>query len=317
MSGGTAGIASEPEPSIMSGFPKTGASMSPSSPPPPPPSDPASPAPYPVSTREQQEMIRRRALPIGIAGAICGIGALVLLLTSPVGLNHPPNIFAINLSFCAMMMGIGILFYARHAPGTRAAAVACIVAMLSGFVGPLVYTKQTLDFKRVTESGELANVAAIATAARQFAESHDGNYAPDLATLLESNLITPATLHSPYEAGTFAWPTTLPAHDALNKLVDEHSDFQYFGAGLKIVDAKGPGGGGGEQADSDFAHIVIATKRYPIARKEISIAFGDGHADFVEGDDWELLWTRSNDARRSLGFPEVRPPSTSEPAPTK
>jgi hypothetical protein len=183
--------------------------------------------------------------------------------------------------------------------------------MLTGFAGPLIFTKQTLDFKRVTEAGELANVTAIATAARQYAESHDGNYAPDLATLLESNLITPATLHSPYEAGTFAWPATLPAHDALNKLVDEHADFQYFGAGLKIVDAQGAGG---EQAKSEFTHIVIAAKRYPIARKEISIAFGDNHADFVDGDDWELLWTRSNDARRSLGFPEVRPPSTSEPA---
>ena len=253
-------------------------------------------------------MVRRRSLPIGISGAICGVGALGLLLTSPVGLNHPPNIYAVNISFCAMMMGIGILFYARHTPGTRTAAIACIIAILTGFVGPLIYTKQTLDFKRVTESGELTNVTAIATAGRQYAESHNGTYAPDLATLLEANLITPATLHSPYEAGTYAWPTTLPAHDALNKLIDEHADFQYFGAGLKIVDAQG------EQAKSDFAHIVIAAKRYPIARKEISIAFGDNHADFVGGDDWETIWTRSNDARRSLGFPEVRQPSTSEPA---
>ena len=270
--------------------------------------DSASPAPYPVTSQEQQDMVRRRSLPIAISGAICGIGGLALLLTSPVGLNRPPNIYAVNLSFCAMMMGIGILFYARHTPGTRGAAVACIVAMLTGFVGPLVYTKQSLDFKRVTESGELANVAAITAAARQYAEAHDGNYAPDLATLLEVRLVTIETLHSPYEAGTFAWPATLPGHDELEKLIDEHADFQYFGAGVKIVDAQG------EQAKSEFDHIIIAAKRYPIARKEISIAFGDGHADFVGGDDWEILWTRSNDARRSLGFPEIRRPSTSEPA---
>ncbi|MGN6368508.1 MAG: hypothetical protein ACTHN5_09625 [Phycisphaerae bacterium] len=273
------------------------------------PSDSASPAPYPATPSEQQAMIRRRSLPIAIAGAICGIGALALMLTSPAGLNRPPNIYGVNLSFCAMMMGIGILFYARHTPGTRLAAAACILAILTGFAGPLVYTKQTLDFKGATEAGELAHITAIDKAARQYADAHDGNYAPDLATLLDANLLSTDILHSPYEAGTYAWPTTLPAHDALEKLITDHADYQYFGAGLKTVDPKNP------QAQSEFDHIIIVAKRYPIARKEISIAFGDGHADFVTGDDWELLWTRSNDARRSLGFPEVRRPSTSEPAP--
>ncbi|HUO10061.1 MAG TPA: hypothetical protein VM008_17275 [Phycisphaerae bacterium] len=270
--------------------------------------NPASPAPYPITSQEQQDTVRRRALPIAISGAIVGIGALVLMAVSPVHLNRPPNIYAVNLSFCAMMMGIGILFYARHTPGTRAAALFCILAILTGFIGPLVYTRQTLDFKQITETGELANVSAIATAARQYAQAHDGNYPPDLATLLTDKRLSPEDLHSPYEAGTFNWPNPLPPHDDLEKLIADHSDFQYFGTGLKTVDAQG------EQAKSDFAHIVIAAKRYPIARKEISIAFGDNHADFVGGEDWETIWTRSNDARRSLNFPEVRPPSTSEPA---
>jgi hypothetical protein len=116
------------------------------------------------------------------------------------------------------------------------------------------------------------------------------------------------TLHSPYESGAFVWPSPLPAHDALQKIIDEHADFQYFGTGLKLPDPKK------EEDKIAFAHIIIAAKRYPIARKEISIAFGDCHADFVGGEDWETVWSRSNDARRSLNFPEVRPPSTSEPA---
>jgi hypothetical protein len=126
--------------------------------------------------------------------------------------------------------------------------------------------------------------------------------------MLEENLIMLPTLHSPYESGAFVWPSPLPAHDALQKIIDEHADFQYFGTGLKLPDPKK------EEDKIAFAHIIIAAKRYPIARKEISIAFGDCHADFVGGEDWETVWSRSNDARRSLNFPEVRPPSTSEPA---
>ncbi len=77
----------------------------------------ASPAPYPEAGREQQDAVRRRALPIAIAGVICGLGGLGLLLMKRIDEAHPPAVLAVNLSFCAMMMGVGILFYARRDEG--------------------------------------------------------------------------------------------------------------------------------------------------------------------------------------------------------
>ena len=54
----------------------------------------------------------------------CGTGGLVLLLMKAIDESHPPAVLAVNLSFCAMMMGVGILFYVRGTIGTGAAAVA-------------------------------------------------------------------------------------------------------------------------------------------------------------------------------------------------
>ncbi len=60
---------------------------------------PESPAPYPAAGVEQRDAIRRRALPIALAGVICGAGGLALLLMKTIDEAHPPAVLAVNLSF--------------------------------------------------------------------------------------------------------------------------------------------------------------------------------------------------------------------------
>ncbi len=275
--------------------------------------DSASPAPYPQNGEEQQAAVRRRALPIGIAGAICGIGGLTWLLAAPPQTGRPPNMYAVNLSFCAMLMGIGIIFYARHTKRTRAAVVMSVAALLAGVVGTMVFTKQTVNFKVLTEAGENGNILEIERAAESYANIHGGEYPMDLATIIENKLITTDALHSPYEAGGFVWPTQLGSHDDIQKMIVDHSDFQYFGKGLKA-----PAENASEEDRDTFGKIIIVAKKYPIARKEISIGYGDQHVAYVGGEDWEKEWDQSNVARRSLGFQEISRPTagaeTTQPA---
>src|SRR5579862_9466229 len=100
---------------------------------------------------EQHAAVRRRALPVAIAAVICGIVGVVLPLTIQITAFTPPNIIAMNLAFCAMLMGVGILFYAKDTPGTRVARVFCLATILLGMVGMFIYTKQSVDSRRIRE----------------------------------------------------------------------------------------------------------------------------------------------------------------------
>ncbi len=202
-------------------------------------SEPTNP-PYPQQrTPEQHDAVRRRAFPIAVSGAICGVAGLVLLLSRTVGVNHPPNILAVNLSFCALLMGVGILLYAKGTTGTGPAAAAAAIAIFTGLVGPALFAKQSFTWRQESENRELANVAAIATAANRFATEHAGAYPTDLAVLLEQKYITPQTLLSPF-AGTAILTEDVAALRAKSKesdvpaAIDAHSDYTYVGGDLNL-----------------------------------------------------------------------------------
>ncbi len=267
----------------------------------------SSPAPYPENEAERADAVRRRALPIAIGGLICAVGGLVLLLMKTIDESHPPAVLAVNLSFCAMLMGVGILFYAKGTRGTGIAAVVCGLAIVIGFAGPLVYAKQTLDYRKRSEDRELGNVAAIATAAQQYARAHGGDYPADLGVMLEDKLISPELLHSPYEATAVAERTQMGGEDKTRadflKYVDAHSDYQYFGGDLKWKDSP-----------AEFANIVVASGKDPIMRTHIAVAFADGRSDFVDLEQAENVVKAANAARATLGFPAMRPPASVEKA---
>jgi hypothetical protein len=284
-------------------------------------SDESSPAPYPENEAERVDAVRRRALPIAICGLICGVAGVSLLLAKTIDEAHPPAVLAVNLSFCAMMMGVGILFYARGTKGTRLAAVICALAIAVGFVGPLVYAKQTLDYRKRSEDRELGNVAAIANAARKYAVAHDGTYPADMGVLLEENLITPDTLHSPYAGTAFAERTHMGPEDKTRddflKYLDAHSDYQYFGGDLKgetILKNRSEWNENlattSTQEEDAFTKIVVASGKEPIMRIHIAVAFADGRSDFVDLEQAENVVKAANAARQLLGFAAMRPPTS-------
>src|ERR1051325_2669346 len=151
-------------------------------------------------TPEQHEAVRRRSLPVALGGAICGAAGLALVLSSGISVSaaRPPGLFGVNLSFCAMMIGVGILFYARRSPKTGAAIGLAVAAILMGIVGPLVFARQSMHWRVAMEERELGNVRAIETAARGYATEHGGSYPADLAVLLQSGKLTPEDVHSPF-----------------------------------------------------------------------------------------------------------------------
>jgi hypothetical protein len=266
--------------------------------------DLASPAPYPERGAEQQAAVRRKALPIAVCGLICGLAGIAILLAKRVDEAHPPAILAVNLSFCAMMMGVGILFYARGTSGTRVAAIICVLAIVTGFAGPLVFAGQTLTYRKAAEGHELGNVAAIANAAREYAVAHDGVYPADLAMMLKDGMIAPAILHSPYAATPLADVAELgklTVADDVAKYVEAHSDYQYFGGDLRLK----------KEMDQDtFGKIVVATAREPIMRINIAVGFADGSSEFTSLDEAEEVVKGANAARTKLGFGAMEPPGS-------
>jgi hypothetical protein len=260
--------------------------------------------PYPQQrTPEQHAAVRRRSLPIAAAGLILGVVGIVLLAMKAVGTGHPPNILAVNLSFCALMMGVGILFYARGTPGTGPAAVASLLAILTGLVGPALYARQAVVWRKATDDREIGNVRAIAAAARTYANEHGGAYPPDLATMLEQKFITPQTLLSPYNA-------TAPLTDDVAALrakfspeqvygtVDAHSDYQYLAGDVKV-----PAGGDVPKA------IIVACGKDAIMRVNVSVAFADATASYITMENKEKLLEASNSARATLGLPPMTTPA--------
>lgn len=265
-------------------------------------------------TPEQHEAVRRRSAPVAVGGVICGVLALALLSTRTIRFDIPPNVYALNLSFCAMMIGIGILFYVRGTSGARGAIVLSILALATGFVGPLMYARQATMWRAEVEQRELGNVESVATAARTYAKEHGGVYPPDMAAMLEGKYLTPDRLISPLgktaplteDVGEMRKKMT-PAQ--LSDAIDQHSDYQYFGSDLVL-----PKGGGDLPAD-----IVVATSRDALMGTYLSVAYAStpGPELVTLGPDpdqpgprhdVQTILKATNEARAKLGLPELKEP---------
>jgi hypothetical protein len=268
-----------------------------------------------AQTPEQEAAVRRRALPIAIAGFICGSGGLAMLLTKPIDEIHPPAIFGVNLSFCAMMMGVGILFYARRTPGVRVAMGASLLALVMGMAGSAIFALQSQHWHGAMEQRELGNVAAIATAAREYAR-HNGGIYPELPVLMEKGGLKTEQFHSP-----FGNEQTIKKRKELSPAEFEkwnagHSDYLYFGEGLRLPPSRaaatesGAGAATHPGKEELPAAIIVACGEDAIMRTSLSVGFADGHGEFLDLSEAKRALAASNEARRKLGLPEVRNPES-------
>ena len=78
----------------------------------------------------------------------------------------------------------------------RAVAIAGLVL---GLASPVIYAKQSVDFRRAMEQTETENLASIAAAIRAYAAANTGNFPADLETLVRADTRR-ETLQSPFSA---------------------------------------------------------------------------------------------------------------------
>ena len=238
------------------------------------------------------------------ASAIPGVVGLILLLVCYIDVEQPPNVLAVNLSSCAMLMGVGILFYARGTTPTGPARLACALAMLTGLAGPMVYAHQTLQWRLATEGRELQNVRAIAVAADKYAAAHDGRYPADIGVLLEQKYLTPQTLLSPFAATPTLTDDVAALHAKMKEAdvlsaINAHCDYTYVGADLQrpATGALPP-------------KIIVVYAREPVMRTNLALAFADGSGEFITLDQAESVLKASNAARATLGLPPLQQPDS-------
>lgn len=256
----------------------------------------------PERTPEQHAAVRRRALPVGVAGAALGLASVLMPLTVKVTAFMPPNLLGVNLAFCAMLMGAGILFYAKGTPGTRTAAVASVLAIVLGMAGTLAYTWQAVQSRQARETLELDHVQAVAKAAAAYAGTHEGAYPADLLVLLEDGQLNPQALQSPFGRRDPLFNDFPPTHAGvprqdLLKSIETASDYLYLGNDLKTV-------------PQDIAgDLLVAVSTNTVMRVNLAVACADGKSRFIRLEEVPGVVAACNAAREKMGLGQLRPPA--------
>lgn len=266
-----------------------------------------------VRTAEEHDTVRRRVGPFAIAALALAIAGLVMLLRTLISEGTPPSILGVNLSFSAMLMGVGIAIYAKPTPGTKFAVITGVLAVLIGAAGPFVYFKQGFDWRIKAERRELANLAAISKAARQYALDNGGVFPASMQVLIEQKRIDEATRYSPYlseeraklERAVQKGEKPLAELEAWRQT---GTDYVYFAPDLKLDLAK---------QNEWPGNIIIVTRNEPIMRTNLPMAFLDGTADMYKLDDVEKRLAESNASRAKMGLEPSRPPASVERAATQ
>lgn len=269
--------------------------------PPPPPTPPP-----PERTAEQHEAVRRRAVPLAVCGIVVGVLSVVLLAFRPPAADRPPMPFAGPLAYCAILMGAGLLFYVKGTSRTGFARGASVLAILLGLAGSMLYTKQSVDLRGVREQRELQNVRSIAVAARKFAEEKGGAYPADFAALLQAKYLEPEQLLSPYAgSGTeYLQKQKLSLGTAEGRAaVATHSDYTYVGGDLRS-------GIEGEAASK----IIVVYKTEPVMRVHFAVGYVNGSGRFLKLEEAKEALGATNEARKTLGLPELVRPGAIERA---
>jgi hypothetical protein len=262
--------------------------------------------PMQMRTPEEHAAIRRRTLPVAAVGAVLGLVGALLPFSVVIDAYTPPNIFAVNLAFCAIMMGAGILLYAKGTSGTTIARGLSAAALILGIAGTLIFAKQSAELRGDKERTETAHVQAVAKAAAAYARKHDGVYPADLVVLLESGELEPQTLKSPFGQRNpifdhFQDVQKGHSHEEVLKTVENATDYLYLGGDLKNVP---------KDLEKD---IIVAASQTVILRVSLAVSMVDGSTRFITLDDVPEVRKACNDARHKLGLPDMPdPPAVKE-----
>jgi hypothetical protein len=265
--------------------------------------------------------------PLAWAGFIIGLLSMVLFLyyVSPEGFlprqanpELPPSLLAVNLSFCALFMGVAALYRVRRRTRQTMTRSLALVTVLLGLVGPGLYSWQTLQWRTAVQAHEIDNVQRILSAVQEYVSKHDGQYPPDMLTLTAPRNAGGGGggglflnyLSSPY---TGRRPTPSTGADVSKRTVEmmlqerreavANSDYEYLGAGLteKMFT--------GEHALSKKTLALVFAKEARM-RAFLTVGFADGSVKLLGPEEVAQTLESNNAARKLAGLPPLAPAGT-------
>lgn len=250
--------------------------------------------------------------PLAWAGFLLGLLALGLfyLAFGPGGLIHraitpetPPSLLAVNLSFCALFMGVASLYRVRRLPRQTLVRVIAACSLLLGLAGPALYSWQTLQWRGAMQTREIENMRQILAAVPPYLSRHDGHYPPNLEALLEVGLdvkylSSPYTGHqSKHEGSVRKWTT-----EDLKQFA-AHGDYDYLGAGLAEPVFTS------DSALTKNKFVLVVGKEARL-RAFVAVGFADGRVELLGPEQTVAALQANHEMRAKAGLPPLRSPTT-------
>ena len=259
----------------------------------------------PAKTPEQIAQIKRLAPPIALAALVLGILGEILLLRTTVDATHPPSVTGVAMTQCAMLMGIGILVWAKGSGVVRTSMWLCLAALLIGTPGMFIYLKGGVDLRIKWEERELANVSTIAKAAEEYARKHEGRFPSTVKGLIIEHYVAHDEAISPFGSDEIAELLKLRAQGKITQQDYDawfatHSDYDLFTYDLTLAPMT--------TATAPRGHILVAAAHHPVMRTRLAVAFDDGSSRFISLEEAEDVLRANNQARIKLGLPTMAPP---------
>ncbi len=131
-----------------------------------------------------------------------------------------------------------------------------------------------------------------------YAQNHDAQFPPDMATLLATDKIQPINLVSPLDGRP---PLVIPSGDAtdvnwIRRHLSGHSDFVYVGKGMT--------------SNAGAWDIVMYSRPHlRLMGTDMSIIFGDGHVAIVAAAKVPGVFARTNKVRQAEQLPPLPIPT--------
>ena len=239
---------------------------------------------------------------VAVGAGVCLLGEIILMARYKPSLTEPPPVSVLILSLLTLFLGAGsLLFRLNRRQYWFLGRALGVVSMLLGMI---IFSVQSLGLHKDREVLLEQQLKFVAAACITYAQSHGGKYPPNLAALLEANLVKPAYLSDPTNVRK---PLSLPKDwrtikpDILIHAINANSDFRYVGGDLRLPAGAGPG----HRPPVLFHDIIILYGNDQVSSSGGELAFADGHVSYKQLGQMPQTLYACNQARKKLGLPPM------------
>lgn len=229
-------------------------------------------------SQEDLPIMRGASEILALAGVIVGAASLLLAFFTPggeprvMGTRNPPSLLALNLAFCAMLMGVLAVYRVRGMAGQGLVRAGALAALLMGLAGPVVYARQAVTWRLAMQTAEMENLNKIGAAARVYAKRHSDMFPPDLEMLVTAGLLERASLQTPYA---------------------DKPDYVYLGEGMRLEMVK------------EGTPLILAHAPRPRGKMAVPVVYADGRTAVINSEtELEAAQQANVKAREAAGLPE-------------